>query len=115
MEEILFKIFPVQSKSSSGFFQVSNNTTPYTLVLTKSMLTLRFIGIPFVRIRVADITSYSFVGDEWVSFQKVFNAVVIKYKKAGKSKERAISFFDKKKSSEFLKALGKAIGTKKKR
>jgi hypothetical protein len=110
MEEILLKIFPVQSKSYSGFFRVSTNTTPYTLILTKNFLSLRFLGIPFVKIAINDIISYKAVGDEWVTTQKVFNGVVIKYRRGNKTKERVITFFNKEKSLEFLKVLKKATG-----
>lgn len=110
MEEILLKIFPVQSKSYSGFFSISTNTTPYTLILTKTFLSLKFLGIPFVKINLKDISSVNSTGDEWVATQKVFNGVVIKYKKGNKIKERVITFFNKKKSSEFLKILKKTIG-----
>ena len=112
MDEILLKIFPVQSKSYSGFFKLSRNTIPYTLVLTNSLLTLKFIGIPFIKINLIDITGFKYVGDEWVVTQKVFNGVVIKYKKSDKIKERVITFFNKEKSSEFLKTLRKIIGNK---
>ena len=110
MDEILLKIFPVQSKSYSGFFRVSNNTTPYTLILTKNFLSLKFLGISFVKIGLKDIISYKAVGDEWVATQKVFNGVVVRYKKGDKTKERVITFFNKEKSSEFLKILKKATG-----
>ena len=44
--------------------------------------------------------------------QKVFNGVVIKYKKGDKIKERVITFFNKKKSLEFIKILRNYIGNK---
>jgi len=110
MEERLLKIFPVQSKSYSGFFSVSRNSTPYTLILTKNLLSLKFLGIPFVKINISDIISYKAVGDEWVATQKVFNGVVVKYKKGSNTKQRVITFFDKEKSLEFLKVIKKATG-----
>ena len=112
MDEILLKTFPVQSKSYSGFFRISNVTTPYTLILTKSILILKFIGIPFIKINLSNILSFKYIGDEWIAMQKVFNGVVIKYKKGDKIKERVITFFNKKKSLEFIKILRNYIGNK---
>ncbi len=112
MDEILFKTFPVQTKMNSGFFKMSSNTFLYSLTLTNSKLSLKFFGIPIIRIATTDILGFKYVGDKWVVTQKVFNGVVIKYKKSDKVKERVISFFNKEKSSEFLKTLRKIVGNK---
>jgi hypothetical protein len=109
MGKILLKIFPVQSKSYSGFFSVSRNTTPYTLILTKTFLSLKFLAIPFIKINLEDIISVKPTGDEWVATQKVFNGVVIKYKKDNKTKERVFTFFNKEKSLEFFNTLKREI------
>lgn len=109
MEQTLLNIFPVQSKSYSGFFRISNNTIPYTLVLTNSLLMLRFIGIPFIKIPLTNVMSYKSIGNEWVVNQRVFNGIVIKYKEGEKIKERVITFFSKEKSLEFLKLFKKLI------
>jgi len=113
------KLFPVQSKPYSGFFRMSTNTFPYSLVLDNSVIVLKMFGfISTVKINTNDIVSFSVVGDEWVVTQKVFNGVVIKYKKGNIIKERVFSFFGffrktgNQNSLEFIKYLREYAGTK---
>lgn len=110
MEKILFRVFPVYSKSYSGFFRISSNAIPYSLMLTESLLILRFLGIPFIKINIHNIISLKYVGNEWVGMTYIFNGVVIKYKKDnGVIKERIISLFNKKIALEFFEILKKRI------
>jgi len=112
MDEVIFKTFPVSSKAYSGFFRLSRNGIPYTLVLSKSCLTLKLIGIPVIKIDFQNITNFRYVGSEWVATQRVFNGVVITHDRSGKTKERVISIFRKNTSSAFLAALRGVIGEK---
>ena len=109
VEKILLNVSPVQTKTYSGFFRLSINTIPYTLIVTEKDLLLKFLGITLKTIHLNDITGFRQVGDEWVVTQKIFNGIVIKHRKGNKIKERVISFFDKEKSLELLKLLRKLL------
>ena len=61
--------------------------------------------IPFIKIKISDILGIKELGNTLVVNQRVFNGVVIKYKKGSRIKERALSFFNIRKSREFMAAL----------
>ncbi len=106
------KLFPVQSKSYSGFFKGSTNSFPFGLVLDDSYIALTLFGfIPYVKVNLSDIVSFVATGDTWVMTQKVFNGVVVKYAIGGHKKERVFSFFSEAKSLEFVKYLREKMGS----
>ena len=109
MEKTLLKIFPVQSKPYSGFWRVMNFRIPFTLIITKTDLSLKIWKIMFKNIPLKDITGFKYVGDEWVAAQKIFNGIVIKHMDGGKLNESVIGAYDKEKSLELLKLLRKLL------
>jgi hypothetical protein len=105
-DQTLLKVFPVQTKSYSGFFRYSRNSIPYSLKLTDSNLVLRFLGIPFIKIDIKQIIDFKYAGNEWVGVTFMFKGVVIKYKKNnGHIKERIIGFYSEKIAREFFDIL----------
>jgi len=105
-DQTLLKVFPVQTKSYSGFFRYSRNSIPYSLKLTDSSLTLKFLGIPFIKIENRQIIDFKYVGNEWVGVTFMFKGVVIKYRKNnGNIKERIIGFYNEKIAKEFFEIL----------
>ena len=99
MTSQLLTVFPVQTKSSSGFFRYSRNTIPFSLAVYDDRLTFKLLGIvPIFAIRRRDILAVEKDKEFLVGLTGVFNAIFITYKKGTKTKERVISIFSKEKS-----------------
>lgn len=82
--------------------------------MDQSQIVLSLLGfVPYLRINLSDVVSFHCVGNTWVAMSKIFNGVVIKYRKGNSIKERVFSFiFDKNGSLEFVESLRNIMGEK---
>ncbi len=103
MSQVLLKLFPIQTKSTSDLFRYARNTLIFSLNVLDDQLIFKLFGlIPVFTIKRSDIISIEKRKEFLVGLTAVFNPLFLKYKKGERVKERVISMSNKAKSERLF-------------